>query len=121
MINQTNIVEAIHDLQKIYDLSKPFYLSDLHKLDGNKRLYEFLTSVYQIEYETNFRIVIVQDCADTYDYLDMPGNAICILQKYISQLNISNFFILIVTNNKHIVTLSQCLKDSKQLIVTSIV
>ena len=102
MINQTNIVEAIHDLQKIYDLSKPFYLSDLHKLDGNKRLYEFLTSVYQIEYETNFRIVIVQDCADTYDYLDMPGNAICILQKYVSQLNISNFFILIVTNNKHL-------------------
>ena len=41
MINQTDIDEAIHDLQKIFDLSKPFYLSDLHKLDGNKRYTNF--------------------------------------------------------------------------------
>lgn len=102
MINQTGIVDVIHDLQKTYDLSEPFYLSDLYKSDGNKKLYEFLISVYQTRYKTNFRIVIVQDCADTYDYLDMPGNAICILQKYVSQLDISNFFILILTNNKHL-------------------
>lgn len=104
MITQTSLLDSISDLQKIYNTSKPFYLSDLQKLDGNKQLHQFLTSVYQAEYKNNFRILIVQDCADVYDYADMPGSAMCILQKYASQIDISNFFILIITSNKHIET-----------------
>jgi radical SAM protein with 4Fe4S-binding SPASM domain len=102
MIEQSTVDDAICDLQKIYDISKPFYLSDLNKHDGNKKLYEFLTSVYQIEYKNNFRIIIVQDCVDIYDYVDLPGRALCSLQKYASQLDISNFFILVLTSNPHI-------------------
>jgi hypothetical protein len=52
--------------------------------------------VYQHEYEPNYRILVVQDCVDTYDYADMPGRAICALQKHASQIDISNFFILVV-------------------------
>jgi radical SAM protein with 4Fe4S-binding SPASM domain len=39
---------------------------------------------------------------DTYDYADLPGQAICTLQKYVAQIDISNFFILVITGNKNI-------------------
>lgn len=96
--------QAIVDLQKRHDTVGPYYLSDFYKPDGSKRLHEFLTSVYQSAYENNFRIIIAQDCVDIYDYQDLPGNAITALQKYASQIDISNFFIVVVTGNKNIKT-----------------
>jgi radical SAM protein with 4Fe4S-binding SPASM domain len=89
-------------LQKLYDTAGPYYLSDFFKPGGDRRLYEFLTSAYQSEYKDNFRILIVQDCVDTYDYQDWPGQAICALQKHATQIDISNFFILVVTYNPNI-------------------
>jgi radical SAM protein with 4Fe4S-binding SPASM domain len=94
--------QSIIDLKKIYDTAGPYYLSNFFQPDGSKNLYDFLTSVYQIQYKDNFRILIVQDCQDTYDYQDTPGQAICALQKYASQIDISNFFIMLITGNKNI-------------------
>lgn len=96
--------QTIVKLQELYNTSKLYYLSDFYKPGGDKRLYEFLTSVYCPEYNNNFRIIILQDCVDVYDYQDMPGNAVTALQKYASQIDISNFFIVIVTNNENINT-----------------
>jgi radical SAM protein with 4Fe4S-binding SPASM domain len=93
---------AIVAQQTLYDTVGPYYLSNFYQPNGDKHLHDFLTSVYQPEYKPNYRILIVQDCVDTYDYADLPGRAICSLQKYASQINISNFFILIVTGNKNI-------------------
>jgi radical SAM protein with 4Fe4S-binding SPASM domain len=94
--------QSIIDLKKLYDTAGPYYLSDFFQLNGGKNLYDFLMSVYQVEYKNNFRILIVQDCQDTYDYQDTPGQAIRELQKYASQIDISNFFILVITGNKNI-------------------
>ena len=96
--------KSIDHLQKLYDTAGPFYLSEFYQADGNKKLYNFLTSVYQTEYHNNFRILIVQDCTDVYDYEDLPGKAICTVQQYVSQIDISNFFVVIVTGNKKIDT-----------------
>ena len=96
--------KSIDHLQKLYNTAGPFYLSEFYQADGNKKLYNFLTSVYQTEYTTNFRILIAQDCTDVYDYEDLPGKAICTLQQYVSQIDISNFFVVIVTGNKNIDT-----------------
>jgi radical SAM protein with 4Fe4S-binding SPASM domain len=96
------IDQSIADFQKNYDTVGPYYLSEFYQTDGDKKLYNFLTSVYQPKYNTNFRILIVQDCADVYDYQDLPGSAICALQKYASQIDISNFFIVVITGNKNI-------------------
>lgn len=96
--------ERITELAKKFTVSEPFYLSSFFEQDGAKRLYDFLESVYKPEYENNFRILIVQDCADHYDYADMPGRAISTLQKYASNIDISNFFILVITNNQNIET-----------------
>ena len=96
--------KTIANLQTLYNTVGPYYLSDFYKPDGSKRLHDFLTSVYQPAYENNFRIIVVQDCVDIYDYQDLPGNAITALQKYASQIDISNFFIVVVTGNKNIKT-----------------
>ena len=96
----TQFKNAIADLQTLYDTVGPYYLSDFYQPDGDKHLHNFLNSVYQSEYQSKFRILIVQDCVDIYQYRDLPGKAVCALQKYASQIDISNFFILIITNNK---------------------
>ena len=93
---------AIAEQQTLYNTVGPYYLSNFCHTDGDNHLHNFLTSVYQSEYSTNFRILIVQDCEDTYDYENMPGQALCALQKHASQLDISNFFILVITGNKNI-------------------
>jgi radical SAM protein with 4Fe4S-binding SPASM domain len=94
--------QSISDLKNLYDVTEPYYLSTLLSDGGNASLHNFLTSVHQDEYQNNFRILIVQDCVDIYDYQDLPGQSICTLQKYASQIDISNFFILIITGNKDI-------------------
>lgn len=90
--------------QDLYDTVGPYYLSDFYQPNGDKHLHDFLKSVYRSEYKLDFRILVVQDCVDIYDYADLPGRAICALQKYASQIDISNFFILIITGNKNIST-----------------
>jgi radical SAM protein with 4Fe4S-binding SPASM domain len=93
---------AIANHQALYNTAGPYYLSNVCQPNGEKHLHDFLTSVYQPKYSTDFRILIIQDCVDTYDYADLPGRAICALQKYASQIDISNFFILVITGNKNI-------------------
>jgi radical SAM protein with 4Fe4S-binding SPASM domain len=93
---------AIATQQTLYDTVGTYYLSNFYQPNGDKHLHDFLISVYQPEYKSNCRILVVQDCEDTYDYADLPGRAICALQKYASQIDISNFFILVITGNKNI-------------------
>lgn len=95
---------AIAEQQTLYNTVGPYYLSNFCHADGDNHLHNFLISVYQSEYSANFRILIVQDCEDTYDYENMPGRALCALQKHASQIDISNFFILVITGNKNIST-----------------
>lgn len=97
-----SVDQAVSELKKIYVTSRPYYVSDFFKDDGNKNLYEFLSSVYRTRYPSNFRILIAQDCVDTYDYQDLPGKFLSTLQKYIDQLGISSCFILIITANSNI-------------------
>ena len=93
---------AVANQQTLYDTVGPYYLSNFYQPNGEKHLHNFLTSVYRTEYHTNFRVLIVQDCADVYDYADLPGQAVCALQKYVAQIDVSNCFILVITGNKNI-------------------
>ena len=102
-------------LQKVYDTAGPYFLSDFYKPGGEKRLYEFLESTYRPAFENNFRLLIVQDCQDQYDYQDLSGKAVCTLQKYASQIDISNFFILVLSGN---VNIGQELEQARQLYST---
>jgi len=94
--------DQVSVLQHQHETAEPFYLSTFYQPNGDNKLHSFLKSVYRPEYENNFRIIIVQDCVDVYDYTDLPGRAICALQKHASQLDISNYFIVLVTANPNI-------------------
>ena len=96
------LLDYIAILQEQYQSIGPIYLSNFFLPRGKKWLYEQLQSVYRPEYPNNFRLIIVQDCPDIYEYNDLPGQAITTLQKYVSQFDISNFFILVITGNKNI-------------------
>jgi radical SAM protein with 4Fe4S-binding SPASM domain len=96
------IIDTINDLKQIYNTSEPLYLSNFFQPDGEKWLCDKLTALYQPVYNKNYRVLVVQDCADHYDYSDLPGTVITALQKYASQIDISNFFILLLTSNINI-------------------
>lgn len=98
------LTKCVEDLQLKYNTAGPYYLSSFYQPGGEKNLYEFLKASYQSEYANNFRILIVQDCNDLYNYKDLPGHAVCTLQKYASEIDISNFFILVITGNQNINT-----------------
>lgn len=90
---------VITDLKQKYSVIDTIYLSDFLK-NGNQWLHQQLTAAYRTAYSEKERILVVQDCADTYDYENFPGQAVLILQKYASQIDISNSFILIVSTNE---------------------
>lgn len=98
----TQTDHTVAKLQSLYNTTDIFYLSTFYQPNGDKVLYDFLRSVRKDTYDDNFRILIVQDCVDVYNYQDLPGLALTTLQKYVSEIDISNFFILIVTPNKNI-------------------
>jgi radical SAM protein with 4Fe4S-binding SPASM domain len=99
-----SVVNIISEIQQKYDCSEPLYLSNFFQLGGEKWLHDKLTALYQPVYDNNYRVLVVQDCADHYDYSDLPGTVITALQKYASQIDISNFFILLLTSNNNIGT-----------------
>ena len=93
--------DIVTELEQKYSIIDAIYLSDYLKY-GNQWLYKRLSSAYRPAYTTQERILIIQDCADTYDYENFPGRAVLTLQKYASQIDISNFFILFVSSNNSI-------------------
>ena len=95
---------VIKNSQNTYNSVGPLYFSNFFKVNGEKWLYDQLQQYYRPVYENNFRVLIVQDQPDQYEYVDLPGKFIITLQKYASQIDISNFFILIITPNKNIAT-----------------
>ena len=98
----TPIEKLLEKLKNACDFSEPIYLSQLFNEHGENWLYNSLQSQYRPNYTSKQRIVVVQDCADRYDYADMPGRSIIALQKFVSQLDISNSFILLLSSNTQI-------------------
>jgi radical SAM protein with 4Fe4S-binding SPASM domain len=110
-----NLSSSISCLKNNYLISQPIFLSNFYKDNGDHWLYTTLKSLHKIKFQNNERLVFVQDCADIYDYSDHPGKVITQLQKYASQIDISNFFIIVISGNKSI---DKELKQAKELYST---
>ena len=93
--------DKIAEIYQKYLIVDTIRLSDYFK-NNDQWLYERLLATYRPVYANQERILVIQDCNDVYAYDDYPGKSIITLQKYASQLDISNFFILIVTANSGI-------------------
>jgi radical SAM protein with 4Fe4S-binding SPASM domain len=88
---------TIRELELTYSIVGVLKMSD-----GNSTLYNQLASLHKAVYDHRERIIILQDCEDVYDYEDLPGQSIINLQKYLSIIDISNFFVLVVSKNSNI-------------------
>ena len=110
-----SLENVLLELQQKYNCSEPLYLSNFFQVDGKKWLHTKLTELYQPVYKNNYRLVLVQDCPDKYDYSDLPGICVTTVQKYASQIDISNSFILLLTGNQNI---EQELKQANELYST---
>lgn len=111
----SDIQTALDQLSSQYTTSAAYYLSNFFAVDGSKTLYKFLRSLYSAEYANDYRILIVQDCVDQYPYADLPGLALTALQKNLRELDISNFFVTVVSANPNI---GQELEQVRQLYST---
>ena len=92
----------ITELTTKFNVIGTIYQSDFFKEHGKKSLYQQLELLYRSEYSNQDRIIIVQDCADVYEYADMPGQALSYIQQCVSKIDISNFFLIVVSGNKNI-------------------
>jgi radical SAM protein with 4Fe4S-binding SPASM domain len=97
-----NLASTVINLKEKYSINEPIYLSKFYHDNGDHWLYNTLKSLHKSSYSADERIVFVQDCADIYDYNDQPGKVITQLQKYASNIDISNFFIIVISKNKFI-------------------
>lgn len=79
-----------------------FYLSDYFKNNGEQHLYNWLMSCRKDSFNNDERLLFVQDCPDIHDYDNMPGRGLTSLQKYLVAIDISNFFLMIVSSNTEI-------------------
>jgi len=98
----SNLNSSINWLKSNYSIPEPIFLSRFYQDNGDHWLYTTLKSLHKSEFHNNERLIFVQDCADIYDYNDLPGKVISQLQKYASQIDISNFFIIVLSGNKFI-------------------
>jgi radical SAM protein with 4Fe4S-binding SPASM domain len=111
----TTVNFVVDRLKEHYSVSSPIFLSRFYQEDGDQWLYSTLSSLYKPEYQPTERLIFVQDCNDIYDYHDLPGKVITQLQKYVAQIDISNFFIIVISVNKFI---GQELNQAKELYST---
>lgn len=65
---------------------------------GDKWLYNLIKTLHRDVFPNNERIVLYFD-KDEHLYGDSPGKLITALQKYISDIDISNFFVIVVTSD----------------------
>jgi radical SAM protein with 4Fe4S-binding SPASM domain len=96
-----NLEQIAFELKKSYQTSDPIYVSDILNHD-KKWLHDRLSSLYRPVFDNNFRILVIQDVSDRYPYQDLPGTAVTELQKVASQIDISNFFIVVISYNQNI-------------------
>jgi len=110
-----SLENVLLELRQNYDCSATLYLSNFFESNGENWLHNQLTQLYQPVYNNNYRLIVVQDCPDVYEYPDLPGQAITALQKYSGQIDISNSFILLLTGN---VNVAQELEQARTLYST---
>jgi len=98
-ISETNlrINECLHNLQSMYDIIEIFSLHDFSK--HMLRLQSDLINIRKNEFLSNERIIftITQDFHNKH-----YGVLLKSLQVIINSIDISNFFVIIVTTNEHI-------------------
>lgn len=98
------ISQTISKLSEQYNLlGDPIDLSCYYQTDGENIVYNLLKSMYRPVFDNKQRILIVQPKNDCYSYTpNIASDSLIFLQKCLQQVDISNFFVLVITGNQNI-------------------
>jgi len=93
----------IDSIVELYHLvGQPLYIGEFDN-DIINTLYNYLLSNRKDHYSANQRIAIVQECDDVYDLFgNNLGHTVGHLQKFLTELDITNCFVHIITGNQNI-------------------
>jgi len=108
---------AVDILKKYFTFDRIFNLLEYdHNMDT---LYQELSKLTKTEFAPNYRFIFLHYDTEYYISNDMPGLTIINLQRILNQLNISNYFCLILTNQNIKEQLRQ-VKNSESTDIVSI-
>ena len=98
----TQFDHALEKLKISRDVLGVFWYSDFFQHNGEKILYDWVTSLYKQSYKPNETLVFIQNCSDSYDYREDLGLCTQTIQEAIAKIDISNCFVTIITTNPNI-------------------
>lgn len=97
----TEISQAIEHLSSNFTIvGKPVDLRLLKEYDGENNVFNRLSDLHKTIYENNERIIVIQGHEDVYSYQeDQASDSIIFLQKSLQKIDISNFFVVVISPN----------------------
>lgn len=104
-MNFTDVLkEAVNKLSAEFDVQGDLIdLSDFTLPDGKKKIFDSLKELHKPAFENNQRILIYQPNNDVYSYADNEASdSIIFLQQCLQQIDISNFFVIVLTGNRQV-------------------
>ena len=108
--------EKIKELSVQYKIIAEVSLDNWHEMvdyQTKNWFKKILTEIHKDAYEDNERIIFTLTCGDRYNSIDSPGGAILTqLQKRLNEVDISNFFVILLTNDSTIPIAYSQIKDS---------
>jgi len=108
--------EKIKELSAQYKIVAEISLDSWHEMADYQTKNWFkkiLTEIHKDAYEDNERIIFTLTCGDRYNNVDSAGGAILTqLQKRLNEVDISNFFVILLTNDTTIPVAYSQIKDS---------
>lgn len=97
-----DLQDTVNKLEEEYNIVGRFYYSNFFTPNGRRDLHNWLESCWQERFEPKDRLLVIQDVSEVYEYDDLPGMVVTALQKTAAKIDISNCFIVVVTQNKNI-------------------
>jgi MoaA/NifB/PqqE/SkfB family radical SAM enzyme len=96
--------DALKELSTQYEvLGELVDLSLLELGDGKKKIFDLLEKVARPVFENNQRILVYQPSNDRYSYADnVASDSLIFLQKYLQTIDISNFFVTVISGNPNL-------------------
>jgi radical SAM protein with 4Fe4S-binding SPASM domain len=106
ILDQQSINSMLFNIQNKYTIIDcPIFFSSLADASWKNNLFNRLKKARKDVYQDLERIVIVQDISDRYNYSDSaesPGEMLTFLHSTLLEIDITNFFVLIITPNPDI-------------------
>jgi MoaA/NifB/PqqE/SkfB family radical SAM enzyme len=97
----SDVIEALCNQYEI--VGPPLRLSVLKDSLGEQKLFDSLLALYRPEFASNQRILVVQDTSEIYSYPEnFASDALIWLQKSVQMIDISNFFVIVISGNSQI-------------------